>query len=84
MHPGLSEADCRVAEFRYRELQAEAERQRRAAHAAPVPTVRVSVLETMQRQVGALMERTSQLFQGARRQKATEHAAVPGTLALSE
>jgi len=84
MHPGLSEADCRVAEFRYRELHAKAERQRRSASAAPVCAGRVSVMETMQGHVGALMERASHLLQDGRRRERTEHAAAPGTLALSK
>ena len=84
MLPGLSDADCRVAELRYRELLAETERHRRAADAAPASTGWVGVMDTMQRHVGALMEQASHLLQRVRTPEATEHAATPGTLALSE
>jgi hypothetical protein len=84
MVPGISDIDCRIAEFRYREVQAEAERQRLADLAVRVPPDRVGVMETMQRHVGALTEQVSQFLQGVRTPEATEHAAAPGTLALSE
>jgi len=84
MHPGLSEAECRVAEFRYRELHAMAERERLAAYAAAVPSGRVGVMETMQRHVSAFMEQASHLLQSVRTQEATEHADAPSTLALSK
>ena len=62
MYPGLSEADCRVAEFGYRELHAEAARQRRAANAAPIHVGLVGVKETLQGHVGALVGQARQLF----------------------
>ena len=84
MVPGITDTECRIAEFRYRELHAEAQRQRRAALAAPADAGRVGVLETMQRRIGALMEQATQLLQGVRIQEATERAAAPGTLAVSK
>jgi len=84
MVPGITDTDCRIAEFRCRELHAEAEGQRRAAYAAPVAAGRVRVMETMQRRIGALMEQASQLLQGVRTQEATEQAAANGTLAVSK
>ena len=38
MYPGLSDTDCRVAEFRSRELGAEARRRRPAGHPCPTPS----------------------------------------------
>jgi hypothetical protein len=79
MVPGITDTECRIAEFRYRELHAEADRQRRAASAAPVPAGRVRVVETIQRHIGAVMEQFSHLLQGVRTQEATDPAAAPGT-----
>ena len=84
MVPGITDTECRIEEFRYRELHAEAERQRLAALAARVPAGRGGVMETMQRRIGALMEQASHLLQGVRTQEATERAAAPGTLAVSK
>ena len=56
MVPGITETECRIAEFRYRELHAEVDRQRRAASAAPVPASRARGMETIQRHIGAVME----------------------------
>ena len=84
MYPGLSEADCHVAQVRYQELHATAKGQRRAASAALVPSGRVGVMETMQRRISALVEPGSQLLQRVRTQKTRDHTAAPGTLALSE
>ena len=62
MYPGLSEADCRVAEFGYRELHAEAARQRRATLAAPIHVGLVGVIETMRGHFCALVGQARQLF----------------------
>ena len=83
MVPGITETECRIAEFRYRELHAEVDRQRRAASAAPVPASRLRVMETIQRHIGAVMEQFSHLLQGVRTQEATDPAAAPGTLAVN-
>jgi len=84
MVPGITDTECRIAEFRYRELHAEADRERRAASAAPVPAGRVRVMETIQRHIGAVMGQFSHLLQGVRTQEAIDHAAAPGTLAVSK
>jgi len=83
MVPGITDTECRIAQFRSRELHAVAERQRRAAHAAPVAG-RVSVMETMHRHIGALMERSSRILTSVRTPETTEHVAAPGTLAVSK
>ncbi len=84
MVPGITDTECRINQARYRELQAEAARQRRAAHAAPVSTGRVGVMETMHCQIDALMERASRILTRVRTQETTEHAAAPGALAVSK
>jgi hypothetical protein len=83
MVPGITDTECRIAQFRYRELRVEAERQRRATFTAPVPAGRVSVMETIHRRIGALMEQASQLLQSVRTQEAMDHDAAPGTPAVS-
>ena len=83
MVPGITDTECRIAEFRYRELHAEADRQRRAASAAPVPVGRVRVMETFQRHIDAVMVQFSHLLQGVRTQEAMDPAAAPGTLAVN-
>lgn len=84
MVPGINYTECRIAQFRDGELRIEAERQRRATFAAPVPAGRVSVMETVHRRIGALMEQTSQLLQSVRTQDAMDRAAAPGTPAVSK
>jgi hypothetical protein len=83
MVPGITDTECRIAEFRYRELHAEADRQRRAASAAPVPAGRVRVMGTIRRHISAVMGQFSHLLQGVRTQEATDPAAAPGTLAVN-
>ncbi len=84
MVPGITDTECRINQARYRELHAEAERQRRAASAAVVATSRSGIMETMQRHIGAQMEQAGQLLQSVRAQKATGLAGTPGTLALTK
>jgi hypothetical protein len=83
MVPGITETECRIAEFRYRELHAEVDRQRRAASGAAVPASGARVMETIQRHIGAVMEQFSHLRQGVRTQEATDPAAAPGPLAVN-
>ena len=83
MVPGITDTECRIKQARYRELHAEAERQRRAASAAPVPASRARGMETIQRHIGAVMEQFSHLLQGVRTQEATDPAAAPGPLAVN-
>ena len=83
MVPGITDTECRLKQLHYRELHAEAARQRLAATAC-AQNDRGGVTETLQRLVGALMERATQLLQGVHTQKVTEHVAAPGTLAVSK
>ena len=83
MVPGITDTECRIKQFRYRELHAEAERQRLAATACAQKD-RGGVTETLQRRIGALMERAVTSCTACAQQEATEHAAAPGTLAVSK
>ena len=54
MYPGLSEADCQVAGFRYRQLVDEGQRQQFVAGAHPASGVTRLVSGSVRQQVGAL------------------------------
>jgi hypothetical protein len=84
MVPGITDTECRLKQLRYRELHAEAERQRLASAACARNDDRGGVTETVQRRIGALMEQARHLLQGVRMQETTEHVAAPGTLAVSK
>ena len=83
MVPGITDTECRLKQLRYRELHAEAERQRLAATAC-AQNDRSQVTETLQWRIATLMEQASQLLRGVRTQGAVEQAAAPGTLAVSK
>ena len=55
MYPGLSDADCQVATFRYRQLVDEGQRQQVSADARPASGVTRLLSGSMRRQVGALL-----------------------------
>jgi hypothetical protein len=84
MVPGITDTECRIAQSRSQELQAEAARQRQAAHAAPIHAGRVSPLEMVHRHFSALMEQAGQLLSGVRKRETTDQAVAPGTLAVSK
>ena len=56
MVPGMSEIDCRVAEFRFHEMHAEAQR-RRVAYAQVAPQQRSGVSQVVRVQGGVLLAR---------------------------
>lgn len=65
MVPGLSEVDCRVAEFRYRELRAEAARHR-TGHVSVAPHERLVAAADLGALVGSLLVRARRRLHGAR------------------
>jgi hypothetical protein len=81
MVPGITDTECRIKQLRYREMHAEAERQRLAATTC-AQIDRAGVTQTLQSRIGALMKRAGQLRQSVRTREASEHAATPGTLAV--
>ena len=64
MYPGLSDADCQVATFHYRQLVNEGQRQQISTGAGPVSGVMRLVSGSVRRQVGAFMVSAGQRIQG--------------------
>jgi hypothetical protein len=65
MVPGLNEADCRVAEFRYRQMVTEGQRQQFAAALRPTPHDTRPLSTMIRQQIGTLLMRTGQRRLGA-------------------
>ena len=65
MYPGLSDADCQVAAFNYRQLVDEGQRQRVAARVRPVSGVNRWMSGSVRRQVGTLLLHAGQRLQRA-------------------
>jgi hypothetical protein len=86
MVPGITDTECRIAEFQHRALLAEAERQRMAASAAFVRSHRAGVMGTVQCHIHTLGSRVSRVLhvQGVRTVEAMENNAVRGTLAVGK
>ena len=57
MVPGFTDTDCRIAEFRSRDLRGTAERQRIAALVHPARPERTALIATLRRSVDALAPR---------------------------
>ena len=55
MYPGLSEADCQVAGFRYQQLVADGRQQQAVAGLRPVSVSSRAVVFSLRQQVGALL-----------------------------
>ena len=75
MYPGLSDADCQIAAFHYRQLVDEGQRQQVVAGASPVSGVTQVVSRSMRRQVGAFLVCAGQRLQGV--QAITSKRLVP-------
>jgi hypothetical protein len=75
MYPGLSDADCQVAAFRYRQLVNEGQRQQVVASVSPVFGVTRVVSRSVRRQVGALLVCAGQRLQGM--QDVTNESLAP-------
>jgi hypothetical protein len=84
MVPGITETECRIAQSRYRELQAEAARHRRSTQVAPIHTGRVGLIETLHGNIGALVEHASGILKVVPTQEGTDHAAASGALAVGK
>ena len=59
MVPGISDTDCRIAEFRSRDLRATAERQRIAAQASAPESDRLGRIAVVHDQLNAFVRRMS-------------------------
>jgi hypothetical protein len=75
MYPGLSDADCQVAAFRYRQLVDEGQRQQVSTGLRSASGVTRLVSGSVRRQVGTLLVRAGQRLQGV--QAVTNESLVP-------
>ena len=75
MHPGLSDADCQVAAFHYRQLVNEGQRQQISADARLATGGTRLVSGSLRRHVGALLVCAGQRLQGV--QAVTSEGLVP-------
>ena len=66
MLPGITDTDCRIAEFRSRDLRANSERQRIAAQASAPDSDRLARVALVHGQLNALMRRMSHSLHGIR------------------
>jgi hypothetical protein len=83
MVPGITDTECRLKQLRYRELHAEAERQRLAATAC-VQKDRGGVTETLRGRIAIFMERSRHFLHHVGAEDVRDHATTPGTLAVSK
>ena len=81
MYPGLSAADCCVAEFRYQQMLVEGQHQQAVAAAYPAASGR-SVSTSLRQQLGALLARAGQRLQAQGVQAVTRER--PDTVAIVE
>jgi hypothetical protein len=63
MYPGLSAADCRVAEFRYQQMLVEGQHQQVVAGAHPGASGTRPVSTSLRQQLGALLVHAGQRLQ---------------------
>jgi hypothetical protein len=63
MYPGLSEADCQVAGFRYQQLVDEGRQQQVVAGLRPGSVSSRAVFSSLRQQVGALLVRAGERLQ---------------------
>jgi hypothetical protein len=80
MLPGITDTDCRIAEFRSRDLRATAERQRIAADASAPESDRLGRVAVVHGQLNALMRGLSHSLHGIRK---LETAGAARTQVLS-
>lgn len=66
MVPGITDTECRIRQLHYRELHAEAERQRIAAQASAPESDRLGRVALVHGQLNALMRRMSHSLHGFR------------------
>jgi hypothetical protein len=83
MVPGITDTECRIKQLRYRELHAEAARQRLAATAC-AQNNRGGVTETLQRRIAMLMERRRHFLHRLHAADARDQAMAPGTFVVSK
>jgi hypothetical protein len=65
MFPGLNEADCRVAEFRYAQMVTEGQRQQTAAGVRPARSGNIPAWVDIRGPIGTFLVRVGQRLQEA-------------------
>ena len=75
MYPGLSDADCQVAAFHYRQLVDEGQRQQVSTSSRSASGVTRLASGSVRRQVGALLVRSGRRLQGV--QMTASESLVP-------
>jgi hypothetical protein len=84
MLPGISDTDCRIAEFRSRDLRATAERQFIAAQAFAPESDRLGRVAVVHDQLNALMRRMSHSLHGIRTLETAGAAARTQVLSVGK
>jgi hypothetical protein len=84
MLPGISDTECRIAEFRYRDLHANAERQRIAAQASAPESDQLGRVALVHGQLHALVCRMSHSLHGVRVLETAIAAARTQVLSVSK
>ena len=77
MYPGLSDADCRVAAFRYQQMLVDGQQQQVVAGARSVTAATRSGFTALREQVGALLVCAGQRLQGMQAATRERLGAVP-------
>ncbi|MDF3017069.1 MAG: hypothetical protein K0R44_2294 [Thermomicrobiales bacterium] len=83
MVPGITDTECRLKQLRYRELHAEAARQRLAATAC-ANNDRGRIMEALHSRLAILMERRRHFLPRLRAAHARDHTVAPRTLAVGK
>jgi hypothetical protein len=84
MVPGITDTECRIAEFRYGDLRAYAERQRIAAQASAPEPDRPGRVAIVHSHLNALVRRMSQCLQGIRKLETAGTAARTQILSVGK
>jgi hypothetical protein len=79
MYPGLSELDCRVAEFRYQQMLVEGRYQQFVAGARAATAGTRSVSMSLRQQVGAFLVRAGQRLQGVQAATRESLGSIPAS-----
>jgi hypothetical protein len=84
MLPGITDTDCRIAEFRSRDLHATAERQRIAAQASAPESDRLGRVAVVPGQLNALVRRMCHSLHGIRKLETAGAAARSQVLSVGQ
>ena len=77
MYPGLSEADCQVAGFHFRQLMDEGQQQQVIARVRPASADGPSLTTALRQQVGSALVRGGQRLQGVQAVTSRSFSSAP-------